>query len=291
MPRLHRQKGFTLVELLVVIAIIGVLIAVLLPAVSKARESSWTVICASNMRQLSVASHTYRQDYNQYLPIAVMQSPIFPAVATPVPLVPMWFKAIDPYLGDAQMWDYTKRKRTTAPANGEIEVVGAGKASVYACPATRGRIRGTSADTSDCFGAYNVDYAINGSFTGFGKDLNAQRRFWYETPKRNAPNPSKAFHLTDGNAGAASAINTLVYGSAAFREETGLIYNASTQTDYRMKTVRHSNRTCNYLFGDGHAETGWDWTQIVYYSYGPDTTLRNNFWRGADQPADGVVYY
>ena len=55
----HVRRGFTLVELLVVIAIVGILLALLFPAVQAARESSRRTACSNNMRQLGVGLHSY----------------------------------------------------------------------------------------------------------------------------------------------------------------------------------------------------------------------------------------
>ena len=62
------RHGFTLVELLVVVAIIALLIAILLPALTKAQEAVRSVVCQSNLRQIGMWGMQYASEFNEFLP-------------------------------------------------------------------------------------------------------------------------------------------------------------------------------------------------------------------------------
>ncbi|MBN2448653.1 MAG: prepilin-type N-terminal cleavage/methylation domain-containing protein, partial [Phycisphaerae bacterium] len=61
-------RGFTLIELLVVVAIIALLISILLPSLSNAREQGKRAVCMSNMRQMGIALLSYSLENREYVP-------------------------------------------------------------------------------------------------------------------------------------------------------------------------------------------------------------------------------
>lgn len=86
--RFLRRRAFTLIELLVVLAIIGVLAALLLPALNKGKESGKSVACVSNLHQIGVALQLYVDSNNNFLPVMRDRSTDTNAPATNAPPSP-----------------------------------------------------------------------------------------------------------------------------------------------------------------------------------------------------------
>jgi prepilin-type N-terminal cleavage/methylation domain-containing protein len=119
-----RRRGFTLVELLVVIAIIGVLVALLLPAVQSAREAARRSQCENNLKQIGLGVHNHHDVRGFLISTNISEPPIPPAPATAVVVEPdgyaSWGVLLLPYIEQQplySLWDIQKQcSRQTAAA-------------------------------------------------------------------------------------------------------------------------------------------------------------------------------
>jgi prepilin-type N-terminal cleavage/methylation domain-containing protein/prepilin-type processing-associated H-X9-DG protein len=133
------RSAFTLVELLVVIAIIGVLVALLLPAVQAAREAARRMSCQNNMKQIGLGLHNYHDTHNRFPKIIWGNPDITMAMNggnLPFPYHHTWLTALLPYLEQAPLFQsidfrFSAWQQQFAPINSPI--IGT-KLSVLNCP-------------------------------------------------------------------------------------------------------------------------------------------------------------
>ena len=191
----RRRGGFTLIELLVVVAIIGVLIALLLPAVQKVRETSNRVRCLSNLKQMAIAAHHYH-DSNGRLPGAVEISGAGGRYTT-------LFVELLPFIEQQPLysqWNFTNpgANYTGSPSRAGMAI------KTYVCPAAP-----LEPNPPASLPYALTTYAGNGGTRAYPADQALCDGMFHTTGAKSKPKPNQAgVRLTDASDGAS---NTLLF--------------------------------------------------------------------------------
>ncbi len=178
------RSAFTLIELLVVIAIIGILAAMLLPALNKAREKANAAACLSNMKQWGLAMGMYCDDFNDSMPYEGTSSGIDAGFN-----LGAWYNVLSTYINSpslATLYDQT-------PPNIPVP----GKKSIFTCPSVK-RMDPTIPNPPTVNKPYFA-YAMNRVLTGASG--NVYRRSKADRPTETiflAESENNDFPFTDG---------------------------------------------------------------------------------------------
>jgi len=263
--RLSRQApfGFTLVELLVVIAIIGILIALLLPAVQAARESARRSQCSNNLKQLALGAHSFH-DSKKFLPPNRLSNGFV-----------TWAVVLLPYIEEQayfQQWDEKRQY-----ANHTVAVTRRGVPS-YFCPSRRrpdaffsnDNPSGGLSDYAACSGIGTAD-GVNGTGTMIAAQTTVSGSTIVEwkgvvTMASIKDGTSNTFllgekHIRRLNAQGTASFNQgtaddrTVYGATNannYRRFAGLGNDGASYTIARYDSVSFVQATDNRKFGSAH---------------------------------------
>jgi prepilin-type N-terminal cleavage/methylation domain-containing protein/prepilin-type processing-associated H-X9-DG protein len=163
-------RGFTLVELLVVIAIIGVLVALLLPAVQAAREAARRMQCANHLKQLSLATHNHHDTLRRLPPGGAMDQPPFGTDApTGTRWGSSWLVYVLPFIEQQPLFDKWQFHSSSGAFNTNNNTVATGVSiKVFFCPSSPLKKGPPNRQTGSTFASYvGVSGTDNGIITGY----------------------------------------------------------------------------------------------------------------------------
>lgn len=223
------RRAFTLIELLVVIAIIALLVAVLLPALGRAREQGKAAVCLGNMRSLGLAVQLYLQVHGERFPPVGLQHG---GQSDPTRT---WVHVM--------LTEYGRQGGDTAVVNGQTEVVRQVQ-DVRRCPTDRSphwsapRIVGGQREFRQT--SYATNYYLVGTAAQLGREHN------YERLDRVPRAASTIYWAELAESGAYATADHV-------HPETWFAGDPRREAAEEVAIERH-NRRANYAFVDGHAE-------------------------------------
>jgi prepilin-type N-terminal cleavage/methylation domain-containing protein/prepilin-type processing-associated H-X9-DG protein len=168
------NRGFTLVELLVVIAIIGILVALLLPAVQAAREAARRMSCGNNLKQFGIAMHNYHDTYKVLPPAGIHKINGLGADGGSTSYGPNWAIMLLPFYEQAPLHDqYSFEGTLRARENPQVVMT---RLEVHQCPSDEYTEPWDNSSVLFARGNYGVNCgAGNGFSTGDFRDIRRER--------------------------------------------------------------------------------------------------------------------
>jgi len=234
-PRNH-CGAFTLIELLVVIAIIAILAALLLPALSKAKQQARTIACLSNLKQLELCFHLYVADNGDFLPPNNFVYDISSQTAYAGNEGPSWCTNVAPYVADP------------AGIQGGLLFQYNSAIGIYRCPADQSTIetKGGVKTATPRIRSYNLSQSINGlSYVG---QVASFLPHYAKLTEIRTPTPTGLMVFID------------VHENEILDTEFGIPVGTNPWSRgfwWDVPANRH-NQGCDFSFADGHVER-WKW--------------------------------
>jgi prepilin-type N-terminal cleavage/methylation domain-containing protein/prepilin-type processing-associated H-X9-DG protein len=223
------RRAFTLVELLVVIAIIGILIALLLPAVQAAREAARRSQCSNNLKQLGLALHNYHDTHRCFPP---------GSISTSTQRTPFVRFMLD-FIEQGPRSDLYNDSVSWYQQGGNAPTI-MGYLSAWHCPSD------ISIESGEGYHDYKGNYGVNWGQGGYGSNPGSAPFYKNQC--------SRFANITDGTSNTLAmmemlqAPNGVTNGTGVTNEQRGRIWNEDTMC-YQISTVIGPNSTAHDLGG------------------------------------------